>query len=141
MVFNPEVTVRMRGVMEKCSYCVQCIHTTQTTKRNAGEELKDGDVVTACQQSCPTEAIVFGNLNDPEAKVTKLQKNARAYSVLDDLNTKPRTEVPRETAEIRMSKGKRNWKPHEFDSRSNFGSRIFPTISTIARTIRAIAPS
>jgi molybdopterin-containing oxidoreductase family iron-sulfur binding subunit len=91
MVFNPEVTVRMRGVMEKCTYCVQRIHNTQIARRNAGEELKDGDVVTACQQACPTEAIVFGNLNDPDAKVTRLQQNARAYSVLDDLNTRPRT--------------------------------------------------
>ncbi len=91
MVFNPEVTVRMRGVMEKCTYCVQRIHNTQTAKRNVGEELKDGDVVTACQQACPTEAIVFGNLNDAESKVSKLQKSPRAYSVLDDLNTKPRT--------------------------------------------------
>jgi molybdopterin-containing oxidoreductase family iron-sulfur binding subunit len=91
MVFNPEVTVRMRGVMEKCSYCVQRIHTTQSAKRVLGQELVDGDVVSACQQACPTEAIVFGNLNDPQAKVTELHQNARAYSVLEDLNTRPRT--------------------------------------------------
>jgi molybdopterin-containing oxidoreductase family iron-sulfur binding subunit len=91
MVFNPEVTVRMRGVMEKCTYCVQRIHTTQQAKRVAGQQIQDFDVVTACQQACPTEAIVFGNLNDSNAAVTKLHKNARAYSVLEDLNTKPRT--------------------------------------------------
>lgn len=91
MIFNPEVTVRMRGVMEKCTYCVQRIHTTQTAKRNAGQELQDGDVVSACQQACPTEAIVFGNVNDPNSKVRQMHQNRRAYSVLEELNTKPRT--------------------------------------------------
>jgi molybdopterin-containing oxidoreductase family iron-sulfur binding subunit len=91
MVFNPEVTVRMRGVMEKCTYCVQRIHNTNIAKRNVGEEIKDFDVVTACQQACPTEAIVFGNLKDKDATVSKLHENPRAYSVLEDLNTRPRT--------------------------------------------------
>jgi molybdopterin-containing oxidoreductase family iron-sulfur binding subunit len=91
MVFNPEVTVRMRGVMEKCTYCVQRIHNTTAARRVEGKQVADGDVVTACQQACPTEAIVFGNLNDPNARVTKLHKNARAYSVLEDLGTEPRT--------------------------------------------------
>jgi len=91
MVFNPEVTVRMRGVMEKCTFCVQRIHNTSIAKRNAGEDIRDFDVVTACQQACPTEAIVFGNLNDKDAAVTKLHQNPRAYSVLEDLNTRPRT--------------------------------------------------
>jgi molybdopterin-containing oxidoreductase family iron-sulfur binding subunit len=91
MIFNPEVTVRMRGVMEKCTYCVQRIHTVSQAKRVAGQEIQDFDVVTACQQACPTEAIVFGNLNDPNSLVSRLHKNARAYSVLEDLGTKPRT--------------------------------------------------
>jgi molybdopterin-containing oxidoreductase family iron-sulfur binding subunit len=91
MVFNPEVSVRMRGVMEKCTFCVQRIHTTQIAKRAAGEELADGDIVTACQQACPTQAIVFGDLNDPNSKVSQWHKNNRAYSLLDaDLNTRPR---------------------------------------------------
>src|SRR6201999_222199 len=85
MAFNPEVTVRMRGVMEKCTYCVQRIHTTVIAKRGAGSDVADGDILTACQQACPTEAIVFGNLKDPDSKVSKLQwKNARAYDVLHD---------------------------------------------------------
>jgi molybdopterin-containing oxidoreductase family iron-sulfur binding subunit len=91
MVFNPDVTVRMRGVMEKCTYCVQRIHSTQTIKGNAREELVDGDIITACQQACPTQAIVFGDLNDADSKVTRLQKNNRAYPILADLNTRPRT--------------------------------------------------
>jgi len=91
MVFNPEVTVRMRGVMEKCTYCIQRIHTTQINKRNVGEELADGDIVTACQQACPTQAIVFGDLNDQNSKVSILQANNRSYNLLGDLNTRPRT--------------------------------------------------
>ena len=92
MVYNPDVTVRMRGVMEKCTYCVQRISEVKIDKRNAGESIKDGDVVTACQQACPTQAIVFGNLNDKTSNVRKLHANKRAYGVLnDDLNTSPRT--------------------------------------------------
>jgi MoCo/4Fe-4S cofactor protein with predicted Tat translocation signal len=90
MVFNPEVTVRMRGVMEKCTFCVQRIHNTQIVKRNAGEELADGDIVTACQQSCPTQAIIFGDLNDPNSRVSQLHRNNRAYDLLETLNTRPR---------------------------------------------------
>jgi MoCo/4Fe-4S cofactor protein with predicted Tat translocation signal len=91
MVFNPEVTVRMRGVMEKCTFCVQRIHNTKTAKRAAGQDLLDGDIITACQQACPTRAIVFGDLHDPNSKVTQLHKDNRAYALLDaDLNTRPR---------------------------------------------------
>jgi molybdopterin-containing oxidoreductase family iron-sulfur binding subunit len=91
MMFNPEVTVRMRGVMEKCTFCIQRIHNTQIIKRNAGEEIADGDIITACQQSCPTQAIVFGDLNDPSSKVSVLHGNNRAYGLLDELlNTRPR---------------------------------------------------
>jgi MoCo/4Fe-4S cofactor protein with predicted Tat translocation signal len=93
MVFNPEVSVRMRGVMEKCTYCVQRIHRTTTAKRAEGTPLMDGDIVTACQQACPTQAIVFGDLNDKNSKVSKLQRNPRAYGVLqEELDTRPRTQ-------------------------------------------------
>jgi MoCo/4Fe-4S cofactor protein with predicted Tat translocation signal len=92
MVFNPEVTVRMRGVMEKCTYCIQRIHAATIDKRGKGEDVADGEILTACQQTCPTQAIVFGNLNDPEARVSKLQQNLRAYSLLADLDNRPRTQ-------------------------------------------------
>ncbi len=91
MVFNPDVTVRMRGVMEKCTYCVQRISAAKIARRNAGEQVQDGDVVTACQQACPTQAIAFGDLNDPHSQVRKLHQNHRAYGVLASLNVRPRT--------------------------------------------------
>ena len=91
MVYNPQVTVRMRGVMEKCTYCVQRIQAAKITRRNKGEEVQDGDVITACQSICPTQAIVFGDLNDKNSKVSKAHENNRAYSVLAELNIRPRT--------------------------------------------------
>ncbi|MFG0249126.1 MAG: molybdopterin oxidoreductase, partial [Phycisphaeraceae bacterium JB051] len=91
MVFNPDVTVRMRGVMEKCTYCTQRIAAAKIPARNEGRTVKDGEIKTACQQACSTDAIVFGNLNDPSARVTMVHKNNRAYSVLGELNIKPRT--------------------------------------------------
>ena len=91
MMFNPEVTVRMRGVMEKCSFCVQRIHTTTIAKRARNETLKDGDIMTACQQSCPTTAINFGDLSDLKSKVSIAQRDKRAYGLLDEeLQTAPR---------------------------------------------------
>jgi len=91
MQFNPEVTVRMRGVMEKCTYCTHRIARAKINTRNAGTDVKDGDIITACQQACPTQAITFGNLNEKTAAVVGLQRLDRAYDVLGDLDTRPRT--------------------------------------------------
>jgi MoCo/4Fe-4S cofactor protein with predicted Tat translocation signal len=92
---NPEVTVRSRGVMEKCTYCVQRINNAriEAEKANGGEgrPIADGAVVTACEQACPTEAIVFGNANDPNSRVAKLRAQQRNYSILAELNARPRT--------------------------------------------------
>jgi molybdopterin-containing oxidoreductase family iron-sulfur binding subunit len=77
--------------MEKCTYCVQRINDKKIKAKNAGNILKEGDVVTACQQACPTNAIVFGNLNNPESQVVKKKQLARNYEMLAELNIKPRT--------------------------------------------------
>ncbi|HYV49278.1 MAG TPA: TAT-variant-translocated molybdopterin oxidoreductase [Myxococcaceae bacterium] len=91
MGMNPDVTVRARGVMEKCTYCVQRIERARISTRLDGRPIKDADLKTACQQACPTTAIVFGNLNDPESTVSKLQARPRRYDVLHELGTRPRT--------------------------------------------------
>src|SRR5262245_13800265 len=92
LAWNPEVTVRERGVMEKCTYCVQRIRARQIQAQLEGDrELEDGEVVTACAQACPTRAIVFGSLSDPRSEVARSRTSPRLYSVLDELGTRPRT--------------------------------------------------
>jgi Fe-S-cluster-containing dehydrogenase component len=89
LVFNPNVTVRSRGVMEKCTLCVQRIEEGKIEARRLGQSVGDGAIKTACQQVCPSEAIVFGDLNDPTSRVAALTASRRAYRVLDELNTRP----------------------------------------------------
>jgi Fe-S-cluster-containing dehydrogenase component len=88
---NPEVTVRSRGVMEKCTYCIQRISHAKIEAEKEGREVRDGDVVTACQAACPAQAITFGNINDSESRVAKLKGEPRDYGLLAELNTRPRT--------------------------------------------------
>jgi len=90
MKFNPEVTVRSRGVMEKCTFCVQRIQAAKIDAKNRREAVRDGEVKTACQQACPSEAIQFGDLNDRQSKVYEAHASVRAYAILAELNTKPR---------------------------------------------------
>jgi MoCo/4Fe-4S cofactor protein with predicted Tat translocation signal len=89
--WNPQVTVRNRGVMEKCTYCLQRIRTTQIAAAREDRKLGDGEVVTACQQSCPTQAIIFGDRNDPQSAVAKRKATPIDYVLLEELNTSPRT--------------------------------------------------
>jgi molybdopterin-containing oxidoreductase family iron-sulfur binding subunit len=91
MAMNPEVTVRTRGVMEKCTYCVQRIERARIGARLEGRTIRDGEFTTACAQACPAQAIVFGNLNDPKARVTLQHRDERAYELLHYNGTRPRT--------------------------------------------------
>jgi Fe-S-cluster-containing dehydrogenase component/anaerobic selenocysteine-containing dehydrogenase len=90
-VQNPEVTVRRRGVMEKCTYCLQRITRARIEAEKLGRKVQDGEVVTACQAVCPTEAILFGDLNDPHSKVNRAKASPLDYALLSELNTRPRT--------------------------------------------------
>ncbi len=92
MVLNPEVTVRGRGVMEKCTYCIQRVQNGKIKARTTVEgRVQDGDIRSACQEACPSQAIIFGDLNDKTSRVYQSQSDSRAYAVLEDLNIKPRT--------------------------------------------------
>jgi MoCo/4Fe-4S cofactor protein with predicted Tat translocation signal len=88
---NPEVTVRSRGVMEKCTYCVQRINNVRIDAEKQNRPTRDGEIVTACESACPSEAIVFGNANDPNSRVAKLKAQQRNYSILAEINARPRT--------------------------------------------------
>jgi molybdopterin-containing oxidoreductase family iron-sulfur binding subunit len=88
---NPDVSVRARGVMEKCTYCVQRIERVRISTRVEGREIRETDLTTACAQSCPSQAIVFGSLHDPKQKVSRLREDPRAYQLLHELGTRPRT--------------------------------------------------
>ena len=91
MQFNPEVTVRSRGVMEKCTFCVQRIEAVRIQARNDNRPIGDGEITPACAQTCPTRAITFGNLNDPKSKVSSSREDHRSYATLAELNIRPRT--------------------------------------------------
>ncbi|HKV38832.1 MAG TPA: 4Fe-4S dicluster domain-containing protein, partial [Blastocatellia bacterium] len=91
MMRNPDVTVRSRGVMEKCTYCVQRISHAKIEAEKDGRQVRDGDIATACEAACPANAITFGNINDSGSRVAKLKAEPRNYGLLADLNTRPRT--------------------------------------------------
>jgi molybdopterin-containing oxidoreductase family iron-sulfur binding subunit len=86
---NPDITVRSKGVMEKCTFCVQRINRAKLDAKEEGRTVADGEVTTACQQGCPAEAIVFGNLKDPNSRVSQIARGARGYHMLDEIGTRP----------------------------------------------------
>jgi molybdopterin-containing oxidoreductase family iron-sulfur binding subunit len=88
---NPDVSVRSRGVMEKCTYCVQRIREAEIASQNENRYVRDGEIKTACQQACPTEAIIFGDKNNPANQVAKLKSEKLDYHLFAELNTRPRT--------------------------------------------------
>jgi molybdopterin-containing oxidoreductase family iron-sulfur binding subunit len=90
-MYNPEVTVRWRGVMEKCTYCIQRISAARITAEKQNRRIGEAEIQTACQQACPANAIVFGDLNAPNSKVALLKQSPLDYSMLGQLNTRPRT--------------------------------------------------
>ena len=90
MALNPDVVVRSRGVMEKCSFCIQRVQEARLTAKKEGRKVADGDIKVACQQSCPSDAIVFGDLADPQSKVSKAVETHKGYHLLEEINVKPR---------------------------------------------------
>ena len=101
LLANPNVTVRQKGVMEKCNYCIQRMNRARIDAEKENRPVRDGEILTACQQVCPTEALVFGDINDPASKVAKLKAEQLNYGLLEELNTRPTDDLPREAHEPR----------------------------------------
>lgn len=105
MQLNPEVTVRGRGVMEKCTFCTQKIQSARSVAKLEDRRIQDGDIVTACEAACPTKAITFGDLNDPASRVSKILKDQRYYPLLEELNTRPAVQYASKIRNTNVLKG------------------------------------
>jgi molybdopterin-containing oxidoreductase family iron-sulfur binding subunit len=112
MVLNPDVTLRSRGVVEKCSFCVQRIQEVKLNAKLDGRPVKDGELKTACQQSCPGDAIVFGDMNDPNAEISKLVDNPRTYQLLEQIHTLPSVNYLTKVRNMDPEEKARNYKKY-----------------------------
>ncbi len=112
MILNPDVTVRSRGVMEKCSMCIQRIQEVKLESKAKGVKLKDGDIKLACEQSCPANAIVFGDLNDSDSRIARLAKDPRHYHVLEELNVRPTVGYMTNVRNRKKTEGKKGERKH-----------------------------
>jgi molybdopterin-containing oxidoreductase family iron-sulfur binding subunit len=123
MALNPDVTVRTRGVMEKCTFCVQRIKEAKNTARDEKRNLRDGDIRTACQSVCPTDAIIFGDLNDPESRVAKHfdKKFARQYTLLEEFNAAPRVRYLAKVRNTDRDLGGHHHQPHSDQAEGHQG--------------------
>jgi molybdopterin-containing oxidoreductase family iron-sulfur binding subunit len=109
LVLNPDVTVRSRGVVEKCSFCVQRLQEKKLEAKKQNRTLRDGEIQTACQESCPANAIVFGDMNDPESTVSKLMINPRTYQLLEQIHTLPSVHYLTKVRNMDPADKKRNY--------------------------------
>jgi molybdopterin-containing oxidoreductase family iron-sulfur binding subunit len=109
LVLNPDVTVRSRGVVEKCSMCVQRIQDVKLKAKLEGRTIADGEVKTACQQSCPGDAIIFGDINDPNSEIAKINQNPRTYQLLEQLHTLPSVSYVTKVRNLDPGEKKRNY--------------------------------
>jgi molybdopterin-containing oxidoreductase family iron-sulfur binding subunit len=123
MVLNPDVTVRSRGVVEKCSMCVQRIQEQKLIAKTENRGVREGDIKTACQQSCPGDAIVFGDINDPNSEIAKVVQDPRSYQLLEQLHTLPSVSY---VTKVRNMDPKDKWK--------NYSSH-YPTYSSGESTL------
>jgi molybdopterin-containing oxidoreductase family iron-sulfur binding subunit len=112
MVLNPDVTVRSRGVLEKCSLCVQRIQEAKLKAKMENRQVLEGEIKTACQQSCPGDAIVFGNINNPESEISKIADNPRSYQLLEQLHTLPSVSYVTKVRNMDPEDKKRNYSVH-----------------------------